>query len=83
VARSNCLRERYEAGVRPSVGSVGDAYDDAMYESFFATLDFEPLDRCRFPTPVVARPGDLRLHRGLVQAAPTALGPRLPVAHGV
>jgi hypothetical protein len=27
-----------EAGVRPSMGSVGDAYDNAMCESFFATL---------------------------------------------
>ena len=26
-----------EAGVRPSMGSVGDAYDNAMCESFFAT----------------------------------------------
>jgi putative transposase len=28
-----------EAGVRPSMGSVGDAYDNAMCESFFAMLD--------------------------------------------
>jgi putative transposase len=28
-----------EAGVRPSMGSVGDAYDNAMCESFFATLE--------------------------------------------
>jgi putative transposase len=28
-----------QAGVRPSMGSVGDAYDNAMCESFFATLD--------------------------------------------
>ena len=27
-----------EAGVRPSMGSVGDAYENAMAESFFATL---------------------------------------------
>src|SRR5207253_7128811 len=26
-----------QAGVRPSMGSVGDAYDNAMCESFFAT----------------------------------------------
>jgi putative transposase len=30
-----------EAGVRPSMGSVGDAYDNAMCESFFATLECE------------------------------------------
>lgn len=28
-----------EAGVRPSMGSVGDAYDNAMCESFFASLE--------------------------------------------
>ena len=28
-----------DAGVRPSMGSVGDAYDNAMCESFFATLE--------------------------------------------
>ena len=37
-----------EAGVRPSMGSVGDAYDNAMCESFFATLECELLDRERF-----------------------------------
>jgi putative transposase len=34
--------------VRPSMGSVGDAYDNAMCESFFATLECELLDRQRF-----------------------------------
>src|SRR3974390_25373 len=32
------------AGVRPSMGSVGDAYDNAMCESLFATLESELLD---------------------------------------
>ena len=32
-----------DAGVRPSMGSVGDAYDNAMCESFFATLECELL----------------------------------------
>ena len=31
------------AGVRPSMGSVGDCYDNAMCESFFATLECELL----------------------------------------
>jgi putative transposase len=39
-----------EAGVRPSMGSVGDAYDNAMCESFFATLECELLDRRKFKT---------------------------------
>ena len=37
-----------EAGVRPSMGTVGDAYDNAMCESFFATLECELLDRKKF-----------------------------------
>ena len=28
-----------EAGVRPSMGSVGDCFDNAMAERFFATLE--------------------------------------------
>ena len=39
-----------EAGVQPSMGSVGDCYDNAMAESFFATLECELLDRVRFRT---------------------------------
>lgn len=37
-----------EANVRPSMGSVGDCYDNALCESFFATLECELLDRRRF-----------------------------------
>ena len=44
-----------EAGVRPSMGSVGDAYDNAMCESFFATLECELLDRRRFTSQVEGR----------------------------
>jgi putative transposase len=44
-----------EAHVRPSVGSVGDCYDNAMCESFFATLECELLDRVTLRTPAEAR----------------------------
>jgi putative transposase len=44
-----------EMHVRPSMGSVGDAYDNAMCESFFATLECELLDRHRFKNQVEAR----------------------------
>lgn len=44
-----------EAGVRPSMGTVGDAYDNAMCESFFATLECELLDRRRFKSQAEAR----------------------------
>lgn len=44
-----------EAGVRPSMGSAGDCYDNALCESFFATLECELLDRQRFRTQAEAR----------------------------
>ena len=44
-----------EAGIVQSMGSVGDAYDNAMCESFFATLECELLDRRCFRTVAEAR----------------------------
>ena len=44
-----------DAHVRPSMGSVGDCYDNAMCESFFATLECELLDRVTLRTPGHAR----------------------------
>ena len=44
-----------QAGVRPSMGSIGDCYDNAMAESFFATLECELLARTRFRTHAEAR----------------------------
>jgi len=44
-----------QAGVRPSTGSVGDAYDNAVCESFFATLECELLARQRFKNQAEAR----------------------------
>ncbi len=44
-----------EAGIAPSRGSVGDCYDNALAESFFATLECELLDRQRFKTRTDAR----------------------------
>ena len=37
------------------MGSVGDAYDNAMCESFFATLECELLAQSRFKTQAEAR----------------------------
>jgi len=48
---SRCAR----MGVRLSMGSVGDAYDNAMAESFFASLECELLDRRSFRTKAEAR----------------------------
>ena len=52
VAFGNRCRQ---AGVRPSMGSVGDCYDNALCESFFASLECELIDRRRFATRYEAR----------------------------
>jgi len=44
-----------QAGVQPSMGTVGDAYDNAMCESFFGTLEAELLVREHFATHEQAR----------------------------
>ena len=45
------------AGVRSSMGSVGDCFDNAMCESFFATLECEVLNGRSFKNPAEARSG--------------------------
>jgi len=44
-----------KADILPSMGSVGDCFDNALCESFFATLECELLDRCTFQTIQAAR----------------------------
>jgi putative transposase len=69
-----------EMKVRPSMGSVGDAYDNAMAESFFATLECELIDRRVWKTHTEARHAIFtwieswynphRRHSGLGQMSP-------------
>jgi len=44
-----------EMNVRPSMGSVGEAYDNAMAERFFATLECELIDRRSWKSHTEAR----------------------------
>lgn len=44
-----------EMGVFPSMGSVGDAYDNAMAESFFASLECELINRRSWQNKTAAR----------------------------
>ncbi len=53
-----------EADVRPSMGSVGDCYDNAMAESFFSTLECELLARYRFETKAEAKNAVFRYIEG-------------------
>ncbi len=52
------------AGVRPSMGSVGDAYDNAMAEAFFASLECELIDRRIFRSQAEARMAVFRYIEG-------------------
>jgi putative transposase len=51
-------------GVRPSRGTVGDCYDNALCESFFATLECELLDRRTFHSQAEARTAIFRFIEG-------------------
>ena len=59
------------------MGSVGDCYDNALCESFFASLECELLDRRSFQTHAEARHGRIPVHRGLVQHPPSSFVHRL------
>ena len=69
-----------EMGVKPSMGTVGDAYDNAMAESFFASLECELISRRSWKTKAEARLAiftwieawynPLRRHSGLGQRSP-------------
>ncbi len=48
-------RRAREAGIAASMGSVGDCYDNAMAESFFATLETELIDRSDWASPAEAK----------------------------
>jgi putative transposase len=45
----------HESGIAASMGSTGDCYDNAMAESFFATLETELIDRTSWANPAEAR----------------------------
>ena len=71
-----------ETGVRPSTGSVGDAYDNALCESFFATLECELLERRSFRSHAEARMAIFEFVEGFYnrRRRHSALGYQSPVA---
>jgi putative transposase len=71
-----------ELGVQPSRGAVGSAYDNAMAESFFATLECELIDRRCFRTHAEARMAIFRYIEGWYNPhrRHSALGQRSPLA---
>lgn len=65
------------------MGSVGDCYDNAMCESFFATLECELLDRVRFATHAEAELAIFDFIEGFynTQRRHSALGYRSPARY--
>lgn len=72
-----------EAGVRASMGSVGDADDNAMAESFFSTLEAELLSRRRFTSQVEVKMACFSYIEGWYNPdrLHSALGYRSPMAY--
>src|SRR5919112_3736776 len=72
-----------EAGVRPSMGSIGDAYDNALCESFFAILECELLERRRFASQDEARMACFSFIEGFYNLTRrhSALGYRSPICY--
>ena len=63
-------RRLVDTGITASLGSIGDSFDNAMAESWFATIKIELLYRRIWRTRHEAQAGDLPLDRGLVQPTP-------------
>ena len=63
-----------EEGVRPSMGLVGDCYDNALCESFFATLECELLGRRMLDSRAKARLAVFKFIKALRWIPPSLLG---------
>ncbi|MCP2353146.1 hypothetical protein HD597_000166 [Nonomuraea thailandensis] len=65
-----------QAGVRPSTGRTGTCFDNAITESFFASLECELIDRRTFHTRSEAERALFSYIEGFLQPAPPALRQR-------
>jgi hypothetical protein len=74
---SVALGERCQRmGARPSMGSVGDAYDSAMAESFCASLECDLIERCNWKSKTEARLALFTYIEGCYDRRHSALGYR-------
>lgn len=71
-------RAAADAGVRLSVGRKGQCWDNAVAESFFATIKTELLDRQSWPTKAKAHKAIFEYVEGWYKHPPRAFQPRLP-----
>ncbi len=67
-----------QAGILGSMGTVGDALDNAMAESFFATLQVELLDRRRWDTRRQLAQAIFEYIEAFYNPEPSTLRRRLP-----
>jgi transposase InsO family protein len=65
-----------DGGIAKSMGSKGDCYDNAVAETFFATLKKELVHRYAWPTRRDLHLGGVRVHRRVLQPAAAALHTR-------
>ena len=72
-----------EAKVRPSMGSIGNCYGNALCESFFATLECELLDRHSFRSRREAGRGVFEFIEGWYQSASPTFIDRSGIAYEV
>ena len=72
-------------GVRPLMGSVGDAFDNAIVKSFFASLECELLNRRYFKSKLDARLATFTWIEGRynLRRRHSAIGYQSPVNSGV
>ena len=60
-------RAAHQAGIAVSMGSKGDAYDNAVAETFFATLKKELVNRRSWPSRLELPVRRVRIHRGVLR----------------
>jgi transposase InsO family protein len=72
-----------QSGLVPSMGSIGDCYDNAVIESFWSRMQVELLDRQRWRTRLELANAMFRVPRDLPQPPPPALLTRLAHTHRV
>ncbi|WP_203980310.1 integrase core domain-containing protein [Planotetraspora silvatica] len=58
------------AGIRTSTGTVADCFDNAVTESFFATVETELLDRHHFATRAQAKAACFDFIEGVIVSSP-------------
>ena len=67
-----------DSGILASMGSRGDAYDNAACESFMASIKTELVEAADLQDQRRSPARGLLLHRGLLQPRAQAFSPRLP-----